>query len=93
MVQLDGLYQAVRQWDRGALDDGKAEVQERPASQLQGQEGDEGVQRASLLGAQKEGTRGGTMEVHKNGPGKEKSVAQCHPVIQCTQFRAEMAHC
>ena len=52
MVQLDGLYQAVWRGHRGALDDGKAEVQERSAPQLQGQEGDQGVQRAPLLGAQ-----------------------------------------
>lgn len=49
VVQLDGLHQAVRRRHPGATRDGEAEVQDGAAVQLQGQEGDQGLQRAPLL--------------------------------------------
>lgn len=40
MVSLDGMYQALRRGDPGAVHDGEEALREHAARQLQGQEGD-----------------------------------------------------
>lgn len=97
MVELDGLHEVVWRRHPGASDDGEAEVQDSPAVQLQGQEGDQGLQRAPLLEGGEVGG-GWVGEVggvggFGGGPELVKEMGTWPPNLQkCTPVRAARAH-
>lgn len=49
MDSLVRMHQTVRRWNSGTLHDCKEEIQKLPVYQLQRQEGDQSMQRSSLL--------------------------------------------